>query len=759
MRNQNKFINEEAGLRCYYNHSLPIIDVILDESWPENKRLGCMECPRVQNKKVESFESFKNRIQVSQQKNLDQYQTLAHPVLQLLQDFNNNVNDLKSDLNKKFNLLDQLSELACNFEDEIKQQTQQFDDIDFTKELDLLIQNDEQQYQEEKFLIEEKQFFLKFNCWNRETYKKIYEFQQYHHHQKNQKLLEKITQMNESLQKVDKNIHIISDIIRNRQEANMLEQQFEVVAYNTQNLKANLLIEVTQANLNYYDDGTLIKSENNCFMERVCQNMVQLQKLSWIGEYDQQKNKIGKWTAFWEGQQTKIGGYYIRGGQKAGKWIEMTPQYRDEMLVTFEGNYNYLGLKYGLWTYFLNEKIIGLGVYQINGLKEGEWIEIDENYNKDCQIILKGYYGLEERKQGKWVIYLKDEILFSSFYNSEGQKVDFWGEICGNFDQRSHTYIEGFYNDQGKKFGQWIIYQNQFRIGGGDYNKFGKKVGKWKEVDQNYQKESSFSFDDEDNQYFSNEIYYVGNYNEEGNKIGSWKIYEKTQEIGGGKYQQNGYKYGKWTELHNFYTNEIQPIMVGEYKYGQRFGEWNIWYKKNDEKIKIGGGCYGYNGKKIERWTELYTFTYDTKINQTILTYEGEYDQKGFRINEWKITSKLMQFHENIGGGKYNLNGMKIGYWQEIIIYFGNKDYIHWNGKYNIQGQKIGKWKIFLSYSNQIGGGRFDQNGIKYGKWIEFGNKQNCKFSSQEFQFFEGYYNRQGQKIGTWKKISRHILD
>ncbi|CAD8118556.1 unnamed protein product [Paramecium sonneborni] len=173
--------------------------------------------------------------------------------------------------------------------------------------------------------------------------------------------------------------------------------------------------------------------------------------------------------------------------------------------------------------------------------------------------------------------------------------------------------------------------------------------------------------------------------------------------------------------------------------------------QKNSCVCFSGGGFYDQQGnqKKIGKWLELDEwFKYERQ-----LIYQGEYNMNGAKIGRWDIQYVLnysMEYRQ-VGGGSYDQEGneKKIGKWTELDKYFdSNQSY--YNGEYNTNGTKAGRWNIIyrkldLEYI-QIGGGSFDQEGTKFGKWIEI---------TKSYEVTQnGEYNKNGVKVGTWIEMS-----
>ncbi|CAD8089901.1 unnamed protein product [Paramecium sonneborni] len=351
------------------------------------------------------------------------------------------------------------------------------------------------------------------------------------------------------------------------------------------------------------------------------------------------------------------------------------------------------GMKVGSWDIKYcdldgdgKQKEIGSGTYDQNGIKIGKWIELDEGFKKDKQVTLSGEYNMKGQKIGRW------NILTLNYSN----------QLCGciNFDENGNK----IYKTENKS----IIFVGQFRNNA--------KIDRW------------------DTLYKYNEKEYI--------------------KIGGGIYNQVEIKVGKWIEMDVGFKKVKQVTYKGEYNInGMKVGRWNInfAYLEKDEYKEIGGGSYDQEENKIGKWIEL-----DEEFDQQKqITYNGEYFMKGIKIGRWDINYCDLNgdgTYKLIGGGQYDQKGIKIGKWAELDKEFNQSKNITYNGEYSSKGIKIGLWDI--NYCDRdgdgkyklIGGGSFNQEGTKIGRWTELNG-----IFSKYYQFTQsGEYNKKGKKIGVW---------
>ncbi|CAD8117458.1 unnamed protein product [Paramecium sonneborni] len=264
------------------------------------------------------------------------------------------------------------------------------------------------------------------------------------------------------------------------------------------------------------------------------------------------------------------------------------------------------------------------------------------------------------------------------------------------------------------------------------------------------------------------QITYFGEYNKKGRKVGKWSIRwnEKGQnkQIGGGSFDEQGIKIGRWMELCEGFNSEKQVTYNGEYNQkGMKVGRWDINYceeGKQEYKL-IGGGSYGegVNQIKIGKWVEL-DEGFGDGIGQNKITYNGEYNMKGMKVGRWDISYDKNDGNgqKQIGGGSYGEGDgqIKIGKWVELWENFGFLSQITYSGEYNKKGMKVGRWDINycdwgMDQYKQIGGGSYAEGDgqIKIGKWIELDQG----FERDKKVTFNGEYNMKGVKIGIWVEM------
>ncbi|CAD8195692.1 unnamed protein product [Paramecium octaurelia] len=490
-------------------------------------------------------------------------------------------------------------------------------------------------------------------------------------------------------------------------------------------------------------------------------------KLIGGGSYDElgQGIKIGKWIELFDGFynncQVTYNGQY-KSGKKVGRWDIM---FRDDSNYPFQ--------------------LVGGGSYYLicEGFKLGKWIELSEGFDNHSQVIYIGEYK-NGKKVGRWDVMFREhsnhqfEMIGGGSFDDKCNQIKQgrWIELSDDFQKDSSVIYDGQYQN-GKKVGRWDILLLDFRgkknlsIGGGLFNKqdFPLKQGKWIELSNGFQHDFQLTF--------------IGDY-QNGKKVGRWDIMFREDSsyqfklIGGGSYGDkcNQIKQGQWVELQSQLQFFFNIIYYGEFNNGIKVGRWNIYYKNcfknsvNFMQINLyldmhsGGGSYdkGGKGKKLGKWTlPSHTFCYGQEI-----TWKGKY-RNGKKVGQWDIffrdvdVSGGVVSNQYIGGGIYEKKGeeVKVGYWIELWEGFDYSHNVIFKGEYK-NGKKVGRWNIlhrvyrdFPYY--QIGGGFYDDQGdeIKNGKWIEW---QNDLINKTEV-IYQGEYEN-GKKIGLWDILYKDNL-
>ncbi|CAD8068160.1 unnamed protein product [Paramecium sonneborni] len=190
-------------------------------------------------------------------------------------------------------------------------------------------------------------------------------------------------------------------------------------------------------------------------------------QITFHGEYDLNEKKVGRWDRELKGKKIGGGSYDVQEGvsKKVGKWTELPDGFYQ---ITFVGEYNQNGQKVGIWdTEYYGQKIGG-GQYVLqegSSIKFGKWIELSNEFYANSQIIYCGEYNLKGQKDGKWdIMYCKyNEKEFKKIgggsYNEckEGsKKIGSWIELIDGFGWNGKITYKGEYNEFGEKIGIWV---------------------------------------------------------------------------------------------------------------------------------------------------------------------------------------------------------------------------------------------------------------------------------------------------------------
>ncbi|CAD8110077.1 unnamed protein product [Paramecium primaurelia] len=364
------------------------------------------------------------------------------------------------------------------------------------------------------------------------------------------------------------------------------------------------------------------------------------------GEYINGK-RIGIWNTIY---QNKLigGGFYDQQGQKNGQWIELCNYFQCDNQIIYQGEY-LNGKKIGTWdinrkrlAIFLNLngckkkgnlELIGWEQYDQQGQKNGKWVELSDDFQKETQILYCGEYK-SGRKCGIWEIHYQIQsnrpfyLIGCGIYNMEGYKNGRWVEVTKNFLSDGQVIYEGQYKN-GKKIGKWDIKvkndQTFEKIGYGSYDEQEHKNGIWLELSENYRNIYS-------------EVTYYGEYKKD-KKIGKWEIYYKQSSnypfklIGSGSYNDESVKYGIWIELSDYFSNQNEVLYQGVYQNGRKVGKWDIKFKSHyfNDFHNIGGGIYDNQNLKHASWVDVGD---NFSKNQSII-HKGEYNH-GKKIGLWE---------------------------------------------------------------------------------------------------------------------------
>jgi antitoxin component YwqK of YwqJK toxin-antitoxin module len=253
-----------------------------------------------------------------------------------------------------------------------------------------------------------------------------------------------------------------------------------------------------------------------------------------INRKDKNGLKQGVWKTFWDNDKTKWEGVYFND-KKNGffktyspegnlltiekyindelqtdvpelRKLEVRTDYYPDGKIKTVGSYNN-GIAEGVrreynrdgtieQSYIFSKgKIIGMGIVDEKGLKQGKWTEFYENGTKKAEGSYK-----DNKKIGYWKFYYKNgKIEQEGEYNNKGNTEGEWKRYFENGNTLSiSNFLDGLeegpfveYNDtgaivakgefiEGEETGMWIYNINGYKIQGNYIN--GKRDGVWKET-------------------------------------------------------------------------------------------------------------------------------------------------------------------------------------------------------------------------------------------------------------------------------------
>ncbi|CAD8118551.1 unnamed protein product [Paramecium sonneborni] len=696
---QPKMIENQKDFQCRFQHSQPIEFVILDQSLPNNQQLICKNCQKNSqlDLRIVEFQILKSNFDDLQRQKIEQYALIINPHIDSVNKFQNTLKSLKT------KLIQQLDQLIWLSEDWINTLANSIVSYSFFDELNKVLQQQSSIMDFNK-LIENVKIIHK--NWKMKVNQRLDEFKIQCENQSFQDIfqqLDNLTFQQEAEVKFQPIIKIKDSYILSFKEQKNLDQwkegtnRLKVFAWNQNKKKSyyeELEIRYTKdKEILYIKDGSIIRTDK-------------------IEDFTKQPELINNLDQI---QLLQFKGKYGKNNQKVGRWkVQWDGQTLDD---------------------------VG-GEYQEDGKKSGYWKEPIKNFWRKAMVYEAGNYD-NDQKVGTWKFIYRNKQIGGGDYNLQSMKQGKWIEIAENFSSFCQVTYNGEYNLKSMKVGKWDIVVKGKQIGGGQYNQEERqiKIGKWKELDMGFSKDKQVIFD--------------GEYNMKGIKVGQWNILAWGKQIGGGSYDQNEKKIGRWVELDERFDSNKEVTQSGEYNInGMKVGKWDILYKgRYDGKYqKIGGGSYGEAQVKIGKWIDLdENFEFDKQI-----TYNGEYNMQGLKIDRWDIWFKGRYDgkYQKIGGGSYGEAQVKIGKWIDLDENFEFDKQITHNGEYNMQGMKVGRWDIWFNEGNDkqyqlIGGGSYDQNSKKIGSWIELDEGFNEHYQMTQ----NGEYNIQGMKFGTWVQM------
>ncbi|CAK68069.1 unnamed protein product (macronuclear) [Paramecium tetraurelia] len=287
------------------------------------------------------------------------------------------------------------------------------------------------------------------------------------------------------------------------------------------------------------------------------------------------------------------GGGSYEDGLKSGEWIEIHDNFQDNFKIIIEGEYD-MGKKAGTWTSKIRQPssqqqsiIIGGGNYN-DGLKTGEWTELDQNYEKQWNFT-KGKNQLNHLLRN---ISRREKSLNLGYKNKQYQNVSNLLIQVGE----AHIYIQVKKMENG--LSQMIILESIIsysQIVESLLSHQQRRVLKWEE---SWKLRNLIKRGNQEIQLNDREDVFLMSY----------------KFRGGGEYDDQGSQTKKWIELYqNFWKQSVlinnrdcRVIFQGKYQDGKKEGKWESLFQSdsNHDYALFGGGLYN-RGLKHGPWIEF----------------------------------------------------------------------------------------------------------------------------------------------------------
>ncbi|CAD8208969.1 unnamed protein product [Paramecium pentaurelia] len=384
---------------------------------------------------------------------------------------------------------------------------------------------------------------------------------------------------------------------------------------------------------------------------------------------------------------------------------------------------------------------------------------------KEYQIVKWNYHKKSFQNTKIYITIIQDNQLVYSFdgvilrkqlIQDDPQNLD----ILTNIEQIERLKWFGEYGKDKRKQGKQVaIWNGEVLSDFGGYFENGLRKGLWKELFKNYCSQAK--------------VFESGEYQND-KRSGIWIYIYDNNKIGGGQYNEEGQKNGKWIEVSDDFNCNSQLTYHGEYRNGQKVGKWDIWYKnqqigKNEQMqsfiqkeniiVVVDSMTKVMKSKKLEDGLRLVISSMThlkLLIRVNIKRVEKLVDGIFFSVIKEQINRCIIILFiiKNIfysGGGQYDERDdeIKTGKWIEMSEGFNESQQVMFIGDYK-NGNKVDKWDIYFNNKGQnekIGGGQYDEGGegAKIGRWIEISDD----FDDSSQVTYNGDYKK-GRKIGRW---------
>ncbi|CAD8108700.1 unnamed protein product [Paramecium sonneborni] len=477
-----------------------------------------------------------------------------------------------------------------------------------------------------------------------------------------------------------------------------------------ENIEKKFIQQTEQTSISF----EVLENDNKKLKFNSIQNLEQAKHLQVEGQYGVKGNRIRKWKYFWKGQEIGYCQYNI-WGQQDGNQIELCDNYSDKKNVLEIGQCS-KGKRCGKWSFYCGYRQIGGGSYNEEGIKTGKWVELDSQFKLERQIIYQGEYNMKGLKIGKWNIEYcnpgQEEYkkIGGGLYDQENQiKNGQWIELWDNFEKYTQVISYGKYSQEGIKVDKWDFQYRQYneqkyrqmqmvmdliikrelkyRVG---YSQMMGLTGKNKSfikviIMQEGQKlvNGIFTFVIQEKKYRI--------------KLVVDPMINREQRMGCGQNCGKDFvsrlRSLRMVDIIRKVLRQIDGIFVIVLKITKIMNQC--------------GGFYDSEGIKTGKWVELDEhFFWEKQI-----IYEGQYNWKGMKIGQWD--SKYCSFYDKeyklVGGGSYNQKGVKAGKWEELDDGFDECQQVIQIGLYNNEGFKIGLWEYRdIEEKKKIGENNYD---------------------------------------------------
>ncbi|CAD8200480.1 unnamed protein product [Paramecium octaurelia] len=223
-----------------------------------------------------------------------------------------------------------------------------------------------------------------------------------------------------------------------------------------------------------------------------------------------------------------------------------------------------------------------------------------------------------------------------------------------------------------------------------------------------------------------------GDYGINNTQTGKWIAFWKGKQLDvGGYYDENGSKIGKWIELFENYWDFSPVTYVGEYQVGNKQGRWDTFYDK----------------QKMQSFTNRLNLEEEVVIRMVIkLVFGLIYTKIIIAHVKLLIQESIRTIIKLVDGIQCFKTKLCIKYHLEIYKIQWNCCQVIYRGEFK-NNIMVGRWDtIFLENNTIIGGGNYDINGLKEGLWVDLHDGFNIYYKHIQTGNYQNGI-RQGQFI------------